>query len=91
MLRASCRRLELSDSSADGNVSGSSDSGEGFYFVQAADTQLGLMYNYPAERRAGTGGEVLQPRYPDSDWAQEMELCRQSVDILNNLQPKCKN
>ena len=88
MLRASGRRLELSDSSADENVSGSSDSGEGFYFVQAADTQLGLMYNYPAERRAGTGGEVLQPRYPDSDWAQEMELCRQSVDILNNLQPR---
>ena len=51
-----------------------------FYFIQAADTQLGLMYNF------GTNGED-GVKYPDSNWDQEMELCRKSVDILNNLSP----
>lgn len=54
---------------------------DNFYFVQAADTQLGLMYNF------GTDGTNGTP-YPDSAWDQEVELCRKSVEILNSLQPK---
>ena len=52
-----------------------------FYFIQAADTQLGLMYSY------GTNGKDGVP-YPDSKWDEEIKLCRQSVDIVNNLSPK---
>jgi len=52
-----------------------------FYFVQAADTQLGLMYNFGSDGSDGTP-------YPESRWEAEVELCRKSVDILNSLQPR---
>ena len=51
-----------------------------FYFIQAADTQLGLMYNW------GTNGED-GVKYPASNWDKEMELCKKSVEILNSLSP----
>jgi len=47
-----------------------------FFFIQAADTQLGLMYNWP------------DPKYPDSKWDEEIELCKASVEILNSMNPK---
>ena len=52
-----------------------------FYFIQAADTQLGLMHNFGSNGDNGVS-------YPDSKWDAEIELCRQSVDILNNLSPR---
>jgi len=47
-----------------------------FFFIQAADTQLGLMYNWRGNP------------YPDSKWDEEIELCKASVEILNSMNPK---
>lgn len=47
-----------------------------FFFIQAADTQLGLMYNWRGNP------------YPDSKWDEEIELCKASVEILNGMNPK---
>ena len=77
MLRASHRSL---DSYPGWSAEEESKTFKDFYFIQAADTQLGLIYNW------GTNGED-GIKYPDSNWDQEMELCRQSVEILNNLSP----
>ncbi|XP_023347538.1 serine/threonine-protein phosphatase CPPED1 [Eurytemora carolleeae] len=52
-----------------------------FFFIQAADTQLGLMYNW------GTDGTDGVP-YPESNWDKEIELCRQSVEVMNRMEPK---
>jgi len=52
-----------------------------FFFIQGADTQLGLMYNY------GSNGQDGHP-YPDSNWDQEMELCRIAVQKMNAMDPK---
>jgi len=52
-----------------------------FFFIQAADTQLGLIYNWGSD---GTDGVP----YPDSKWETELELCKTSVDILNSMNPK---
>lgn len=77
MLRAEGRQLEGPAWSPAAQVRWGSD----FYFVQAADTQLGLMYNFG---KNGTDGTP----YPDSQWDEEIELCKKSVEILNKLQPK---
>eukprot|EP00095_Tigriopus_kingsejongensis_P000977 maker-scaffold39_size501901-snap-gene-1.11 protein:Tk00977 transcript:maker-scaffold39_size501901-snap-gene-1.11-mRNA-1 annotation:"purple acid" len=55
---------------------------EPFYFIQAADTQLGLMVNY--------GDGTIGDQYPNITWDQEIELCEQSVTIMNSLRPKPK-
>ncbi|XP_059084215.1 serine/threonine-protein phosphatase CPPED1-like [Tigriopus californicus] len=55
---------------------------EPFYFIQAADTQLGLIVNY--------GDGTINDQYPNITWEKEIELCRQSVEIINNLDPKPK-
>lgn len=51
-----------------------------FFFVQAADTQLGLISNY--------GDGTLKDRYPNITWDREIELCKQSVQVLNAMEPK---
>ena len=53
--------------------------GRPFYFVQAADTQLGLIEVF--------GDGDVGKKYPDVGWEREMELCNQTVDILNQLDP----
>ena len=78
MLRAS-RRILLPESEF--SIETESQWKSDFYFIQAADTQLGLMYNFGSNGENGVS-------YPDSKWDTEIELCRQSVDILNNLSPK---
>jgi len=52
-----------------------------FFFIQGADTQLGLMYNY------GTNGQDGTP-YPASEWSSEIELCKKSVEIMNKMNPR---
>jgi len=54
---------------------------ENFFFIQGADTQLGLMNFW------GTDGTDGIP-YPDSNWDQEMELCKVAVDKMNKMEPK---
>lgn len=51
-----------------------------FFFVQAADTQLGMMVNY--------GDGTISDQYPNITWEQEIELCRQSVQVLNAMRPR---
>ena len=51
-----------------------------FFFIQAADTQLGLIEHY--------GDGAVGAKYPDVTWEREIELCEQSVDILNAMEPK---
>ena len=54
-----------------------------FFFIQAADTQLGLIENY----KKGQGKEGAG--YPDEiTWDKEIALCTQSVEILNAMRPK---
>jgi len=52
-----------------------------FFFIQAADPQLGLMYNFGSDGSDGTP-------YPESKWETEIELCKASVEILNGMNPK---
>jgi len=52
-----------------------------FFFIQGADTQLGLMYNW-------SDTEGYGDKYPESIWDEELELCKKSVEILNSLTPK---
>lgn len=51
-----------------------------FYFVQAADTQLGMVANY--------GDGTIADQYPNVTWDREVELCRQTVTVLNSMRPK---
>jgi hypothetical protein len=53
-----------------------------FYFIQAADTQLGMMNNY--------GDGTIKDQYPNITWEKEIALCDKSVDIMNALNPKPK-
>ena len=49
-----------------------------FFFVQAADTQLGLISNWAEGRE-----------YPDEvTWEKEVDLCRRTVKILNGMRPR---
>jgi len=76
MLKAKDKILPHQDFLAETQSAWSGD----FFFIQAADTQLGLMYNF---------GEMGSPsKYPDSEWDQEIELCKASVEILNGMNPK---
>ncbi len=52
------------------------------YILQAADTQLGLICNY--------GDGTIEDQYPNITWEREIELCKQSVEILNAMNPKPK-
>jgi len=52
-----------------------------FFFIQAADTQLGLM------DRWGTDGSDGKD-YPEANWDREIELCKQSVAAVNAMSPK---
>jgi len=49
---------------------------EPFVFVQAADTQLGMI-----DKKNGS-------KYPNITWDRELELCRQSVQALNAMRPR---
>lgn len=51
-----------------------------FFFVQAADTQLGMIDNW--------GDGSIGSQYPNIKWEREIELCRQTVDLLNSMRPK---
>lgn len=82
MLKASGRKLHP-DSEFSAEFQSKND-GKRFYFIQAADTQLGLMEWWGQNRENGPDGIP----YPDSKWDQEIELCRKSVEILNNLTPR---
>lgn len=53
----------------------------GFFFVQAADTQLGMMDYWGSNGKDGK-------QYPDISWEREVELCRQTVTILNRMKPR---
>ncbi len=53
-----------------------------FFFIQAADTQLGMMDNY--------GDGNIEPQYPNITWDREIELCKKTVDIMNAMEPKPK-
>ena len=52
-----------------------------FFFIQAADTQLGMIDTWGEN---GSSGE----KYPYVKWDREMDLCRQTVDLLNSMKPK---
>ena len=54
---------------------------EAFFFVQAADTQLGMIDMW------GDGSGVGS-QYPNIIWDREIELCRQTVDLLNRMKPR---
>eukprot|EP00088_Acartia_fossae_P001366 TRINITY_DN10528_c0_g1_i2.p1 TRINITY_DN10528_c0_g1~~TRINITY_DN10528_c0_g1_i2.p1 ORF type:complete len:304 (+),score=49.40 TRINITY_DN10528_c0_g1_i2:42-953(+) len=54
---------------------------EPFFFIQGADTQYGLMYNW------GTNGED-GIKYPASNWDQEIELSRLAVKKMNEMRPR---
>ena len=51
-----------------------------FFFVQAADTQLGMIDTW--------GDGSVGNKYPNITWDREIELCQQTVDILNRMNPK---
>ncbi len=51
-----------------------------FFFVQAADTQFGMVANY--------GDGTIGDQYPNITWDREIELCRQTVKILNAMRPR---
>ena len=53
---------------------------EPFYFIQAADTQLGMMDSW--------GDGTVGAKYPDITWDREIELCKQTVKLLNRMDPK---
>ncbi len=53
-----------------------------FYFIQAADTQLGLIANY--------GDGTIGDQYPNITWDREVELCKVSVKKINAMRPKPK-
>lgn len=84
MLRASNRKLQPESKFSAGTES-KSDINK-FYFVQAADTQLGMMYHWGTDGTGTKRGTTGHP-YPDSKWDMEIELCKKSVNILNNLSP----
>jgi len=52
---------------------------EPFFFVQAADTQLGMIVNY--------GDGSIAEQYPNVTWEREMELCRLTVEKVNRMSP----
>lgn len=55
-------------------------SSDPFYFIQGADSQLGLMESYIAEK------EGLPP--PTGQyWDKEKDLARKAVECINNLKP----
>ena len=82
MLKASGRKLQP-DSEFSAETQAKND-GNSFYFIQAADTQLGLMDWWGPDREQGPSGKMG----PDCKWDQEIQLCRKSVEILNNLTPR---
>lgn len=51
-----------------------------FFFVQAADTQLGMIDSW--------GDGSVGATYPDITWEREIELCQQTVKLLNDMNPK---
>ena len=51
-----------------------------FYFVQAADTQLGMIDSW--------GDGSVGSHYPNITWDREIELCSQTVDLLNRMRPR---
>lgn len=51
-----------------------------FFFVQAADTQLGMIDSW--------GDGSVGAQYPDITWEREIELCGQTVKLLNSMTPK---
>jgi len=77
MIKAKNNQLPHPDFSAETQAKWKRD----FFFIQAADTQLGLMYNF------GTDGSDGTP-YPESNWEKEIDLCKASVEILNGMNPK---
>ena len=52
-----------------------------FFFIQAADTQLGMIDTWGENGSTGA-------QYPYITWQREMDLCQQTVDLLNNMSPK---
>ena len=48
-----------------------------FLPFQAADTQFGLIANF--------GDGTIKDQYPNITWEKEIELCTQSVKVLNAL------
>jgi len=58
---------------------------EPFFFVQAADTQLGMMVH----RGDRDGVSFSEPvPYPDVTWEEELQLCRLTVEKVNRMDPK---
>ena len=47
-----------------------------FFFVQPADTQLGMIDTWG-------GKDTVGAEYPNISWDREIELCSQTVDLLN--------
>jgi len=82
MLKAKNNILQLPEFSTETQAKWNKD----FFFIQAADTQLGMIHNFgsPNDTPFGTGGTP----YPDSRWEKEIELCKTSVEILNRMNPK---
>ena len=84
MIRATNRKLDPPEEfSADFQAKSETNN---FYFIQGADTQLGLIYNWGPEGY-GHGPEGMG-KYPESNWDEELELCKKSVEILNSLTPR---
>ena len=51
-----------------------------FFFIHAADTQLGMMDNW--------GNGMVGAKYSNISWDREIELCIKTVKLLNQMNPK---
>ncbi len=86
--RGARRRLPVVCKAIDRQLPGFEESGSSakwrapFYFIQAADTQLGLIANY--------GDGTIGDQYPNITWDREVELCKLSVKKINAMRPKPK-
>jgi len=80
MFQAKNRVLPHAEFSVDTQSKWSGD----FFFIQAADTQLGLTHVWGNKDTDIPDGVP----YPDSNWDAEIMLCKLSVEVMNNMNPK---
>ncbi|QQP55077.1 Metallophosphoesterase CSTP1, partial [Caligus rogercresseyi] len=66
-------------------VSSPSDDPEDFFFIQAADTQLGMMSNYDQSTKSTKKGQYSKGLIT---WEDEIRLCRSLVSIVNDMRPR---
>ncbi|XP_040565095.1 serine/threonine-protein phosphatase CPPED1 [Lepeophtheirus salmonis] len=62
----------------------SEDSSEDFFFIQAADTQLGMMSNWDTDTKSTKTDQYAKGLIT---WEKEIELCRKMVKVANAMSP----